>query len=162
MTTKEQPQIISPGEAYQRFGVDAYHERMENGELRFRLTSPDGGGYVRTVAGDCGTWQNGHYHQNLHETYIVGKKWIILVSERDGMILFERLGENAVVTIAPLIPHNVYLPSGAEIHVIKLGETDKADWHPATKIDRLTKKLNEDEAITLSKDVLDADISQVR
>ncbi len=47
---------IAEAEASETHGVSAEHERMPNGEFRFRLKSSDGSGYVRTVACEQGAW----------------------------------------------------------------------------------------------------------
>ena len=56
------------------YGIETHHERMPNGELRFRLHGKDGSGYVRVISGPRGAWQNSHYHQQIraHCILLVG------------------------------------------------------------------------------------------
>lgn len=125
-------------------GIEARHESMPNGELRFRLYGPDGNGYIRTVAGTCGAWQNSHYHLHVRETYIVERGWMVLAEwdEKQQNVNLTRFDEGCIVTTSVGREHNVYLPEHAVIHTVKHGaKSAEADWHPAERLDRLTKCL---------------------
>ena len=62
---------VTDATARKTFGVSTVHQKMENGEVRFRLIDKHGLGYVRTHAGERGSWQNSHFHLTHAETYIV-------------------------------------------------------------------------------------------
>ena len=62
--------VSAGAELADEYGIETHHERMPNGELRFRLYDRDGNGYVHHRRPD-GAWQNSHYHHQIRETYIV-------------------------------------------------------------------------------------------
>ena len=128
------------------FGMVAHHERMSNGEMRFRLFGAGGNGYVRTIAGNKGEWQYSHYHRRVRETYIVQSGWMALaVWQGDrGELILTRYDPGQIVTTEPLLRHNVFLPAKAVIHTVKYGSvSDEPDWHAAPEVDVLTKGLSE-------------------
>jgi hypothetical protein len=104
-------------------------ETMPNGELRVRLTSPDGNNYIRTEAGRTGAWQKAHHHRTLRETYVVEVGWMGYVTEREGKLRVSIHWPHDVVTTNPLEPHNVYLPANAVIHTVKHGSDGAKDWN---------------------------------
>ncbi|THB65101.1 MAG: hypothetical protein D6B26_04125 [Spirochaetaceae bacterium] len=136
---------ISDQEAREQFRICTNHEKMNNGELRFRLQSGDGSSYIRTVAGDCGAWQRSHYHEQTKETYIVQEGWMALAEQREGALLGRIYEKGTLVTTKPGIVHNVYLPCGAVIHTVKHGAASQSDWHESEEFDRMTTKLSEKE-----------------
>ncbi len=136
------------------FGIVAHHERMPNGELRFRLFGADGNGYVRTIAGNKGGWQDSHYHCRVRETYIVESGWMTLAVWQDdrGEVVLTRFDPGQIVTTEPLRRHNVYLPAKAVIHTVKHGSvSDEPDWHAAPELDVLTKVLSAKEVMSRSQ-----------
>jgi mannose-6-phosphate isomerase-like protein (cupin superfamily) len=129
----------------QALGVVTHHEQMENGEYRFRLEATDGTAYIRTVAGDRGAWQNSHFHNSVRETYIVQAGWMALAERKGHEVTIRVYQPNEVVMTEPRLSHNVYLPAGAVIHVVRHGEASESDWHADAELDRITKPITEDE-----------------
>lgn len=134
---------LSDDKAWTKYGIMTKHEKMDNGELRFRLLCEDGSAYIRTVAGDQGAWQNSHYHQSVKETYIVQEGWMAYAEMREGALVGTVYVKDASVTTQPSIVHNVYLPEGAVIHTVKHGIALERDWHASEKFDEMTKNLSE-------------------
>lgn len=136
---------ITPDDALREYGISCEHEKMANGELRFRLKSAhDGTAYIRTVAVPESGWQKSHYHKYVRETYIVQRGWMALASLRNGKRCLERFNENDIVTTDPEIPHNVYLPANAVIHTVKHGYASGKDWHESPGLDELVLPLKGD------------------
>jgi hypothetical protein len=132
------------------YGIETHHERMPNGELRFRMYGPDGNGYVRTVSSPVGAWQNSHYHRQIRETFIVETGWMVLAEwQPEGhAVALKRLDPGGIVTTEPLRQHNVYLPANTLIHVVKHGSAmGEADWIAAPDLDAATKCLSEAQII---------------
>jgi len=127
------------------YGIILNHEKMENGELRFRLMGKDGSGYIRTVAGKQGAWQNSHYHKQIMETYIVQSGWMALAELLNGKLKLHVLRPGEIVTTKPGVVHNIYLPKGAVIHTVKHGKCTAEDWNPSEEFDKQTKKISEKE-----------------
>jgi hypothetical protein len=136
------------------YGIETHHERMPNGELRFRMYGRDGSGYVRVISGPVGAWQNSHYHHQIRETYIVETGWMVMAEwqpEGHGVAL-KRLDPGGIVTTEPLRQHNVYLPADTLIHVVKHGSAmGEADWIAAPELDAATKCLSEAQIIERTK-----------
>lgn len=133
-----------------KFGVRTKHEEMDNGELRFRLTSDDGSGYIRTVAGKTGAWQNSHSHNYIQETYIVQSGWMAFAQLRHSAIQVRVFKPGEVLTIERNVVHNVYLPQGAITHTVKHGSCRGADWIADEEFDRQTKALSERDVLQLA------------
>lgn len=143
---------ISAEQALNEYGIIANHEKMENGELRFRLVGNDGNGYIRTVMGIEGAWQNSHYHKQIAETYIVESGWIAMASDQhpSGFMLV-RLGPGDSYTTTPLERHNVFMSAGTVIHTVKhRSVVGEADWHAAPEFDSKCKHLVTDEVLAHS------------
>ena len=141
-------QKITEAEASKDYGINTDHEKMPNGELRFRLTSSDGNNYIRTVAGSAGAWQEAHSHISLQETYIVEKGWMGLAERHGSVIKITVYWPGDFVSTRPLIAHNVYLPAKAVIHTVKHGSEAQHDWKEEPELTAATKVLSE-EAILL-------------
>lgn len=134
-------------------GVSTLHERMPNGELRFRLMSSDGSAYIRTVSGPQGAWQRSHFHRHVRETYVVEKGWMVLaeLDEVERRAVYTKYGPGEVVTTEPLKRHNVYLPGRSVIHTVKHSATPgDPDWHGAPELDAITHPLSEHAVLELS------------
>lgn len=101
---------------------------MPNGEIRVRLTSPDGNNYIRTESGRTGAWQKAHHHRTVRETYVVELGWMGYVTESEGELRVSIHWPHDVLTTKPLEPHNVYLPASAVIHTVKHGSDGAKDW----------------------------------
>jgi len=138
-----------PPDDISRYGMNTNHERMDNGELRFRLMSTDGSGYIRTVAGEKGAWQNSHSHAYVLETYVVQSGWMVLAEFQNGKLVPELLEPGKAVTTRIGIVHNVYLPRGAVIHTVKHGIAQQKDWIPSDDFDKMTKPLSEQELLKI-------------
>ena len=133
-------------------GICFNKEVMDNGELRIRLTSQDNSAYIRTEAGDCGAWQNSHYHTVQEETYIVQKGWLGFAELVDGSLRLRVVPENSLCTAKPLVSHNIYLPANAIIHTIKHGRVKQPDWLESKELDTLTKHLSEKNIKTIASE----------
>ena len=159
MGTQDSGTPISPERAASEYGVSSKHERMPNGELRFRLLSDSGDGYARTVASPESGWQNSHSHQTLKETYIVQKQWMIIVSLREGSLIFAHLGLGELLTVEPNIPHTVYLPDGAVVHTVKHGATHCKDWNACPELDDMIAGMSESGALAIARSQCNADFT---
>jgi mannose-6-phosphate isomerase-like protein (cupin superfamily) len=142
---------ISAESAQRDHGVTTNHERMENGELRFRLTAKDGSSYSRTVAAKDGGWQNSHSHTEFQELYLVEFGWMALAtpgrSEHSPHIQILHPGNVCVTPIGQI--HNVYLATNAVIHTIRFGVRGvQPRWEPEPLFDLLTKRLTETDILS--------------
>lgn len=132
------------------FGIHTKHEEMDNGELRFRLTANDGSGYIRTVAGRNGAWQNSHSHKFIRETYIVQSGWMALAQLINNNLEIKIYRPGDVLTIKIDVIHNVYLPKDAVTHTVKHGKTKDTDWLPNKEFDNKTKLLCEKDILKMA------------
>lgn len=134
------PQPLAPEEAA-ALGVRANHERMDNGELRFRLNFADGTALIRTEATDPSGWQNSHYHKTVTELNIVQAGTVLYVELLpDG--LHTRLckpGEHFLTEAG--IRHNSYFTPGTVVLTVKYGPIAPGDWYADTELDRLVRDL---------------------
>lgn len=145
-------QLISNEIAEREFGISTLHEKMANGELRFRLNANDGSSYIRTEASQSDAdelvgWQNSHYHKQAIEIYLVQKGLMILATQDAGKSFYECFRAGDSVSTEPFVPHNVYLRPGSIIHTIKHGGDGKPDWHGFPDLDGETKALSEFDAM---------------
>jgi len=145
----QKPTRISSEVAKNEFGISEFHERMPNGEYRFRLIQSSGNGYVLTVAGNEGGWQKSHSHWSISEIYVVEEGWIAFASMPRGTMepiicIFEK---GSVVQSQPSIPHNVFLPRGARIHTVKLGANGTNDWVAEPELDAKVVHLKESDLV---------------
>ena len=127
------------------YEIETHSERMPNGELRFRMYGKDGNGYVRVISGERRMAKQPLPSPDSR-AYIVETGWIVLAECRSDAREFtlKRLDAGGIVTTQPLLKHNVYLPAGALIHVVKHGSVPgKADWIAAPDLDAVTKGLSE-------------------
>jgi mannose-6-phosphate isomerase-like protein (cupin superfamily) len=139
--------------AKEQFGIATNYERMENGEVRFRLVGSDGNGYVLTIASESGGWQNSHSHSSFQEMYIVESKWMALATANPsgGMPCIQILTEGKSVIIPLGQVHNVYLPSKAVVHTVKFGNRNpNPGWEKSRWFDEQTKCLSERQILTLA------------
>ena len=136
---------ISPEQAATEHGMHCHHEQMPNGETRFRLTGSDGSGYIKTVAGQEGAWQNSHWHQQVTEIYIVQSGWMAMAytTADNSQLTLERHEAGEIIRIGPGIRHNTYLPAHAVIHVIKQDIPANGDWIADPQLDLLSKVVSE-------------------
>lgn len=124
-------------------GITARHERMDNGELRFRLCGMDGSSYIRTEVGAESGWQNSHLHRHVHELNVVQQGAMVVVESRQEelTVLVVRAGESY---LCPLdLPHNCYLLPGSVVHTVKYGSGLPAvDWVACPQLDSLCQTLD--------------------
>lgn len=136
---------ISTDRALSEFGISCLHEEMPNGERRFRLGRESGGGYVLTLSGKRGAWQNSHFHKHISEFYLVESQWLAMafldVDDKSFKLSFLRQGESCL--IKPYVPHNVFMPSGGTVHTIKMNSVVVGDWFPSCELDAITKLISE-------------------
>ncbi|GKT04018.1 hypothetical protein [Furfurilactobacillus entadae] len=132
------------------YGVFSHHQKMDNGELRFRLQFADGTSYIRTEGTATGAWQNSHKHQAVHEMFIVQTGWIVFVELVDRVPIFKRYSAGDYFTTTPGYAHNMYVSADTIIQCVKYGTALKetADWIAAPDLDELTKKLSEQDLLT--------------
>ena len=136
------PAPLSPQQA-EALGITTRHERMDNGELRFRLCGADGTSYIRTEAGTESGWQNSHLHRHVHELNVVQQGAMVVVEARqEGLtILVIRAGDSY---LCPLnLPHNCYLLPGSVVHTVKYGkDLPPTDWVACPQLDPLCRGLD--------------------
>ncbi len=125
------------------YGITFQHEKMQSGELRFRLISEDGSSYIRTVNAKHGVWQNSHHHQSIKETYVIQKGWVAVANLIDGVLSLEMANTGDTFTVQPYIVHNLYLSADSVIHTIKHGASASNDWFGNCDLDKATKHLSE-------------------
>lgn len=137
------------------YGLSCPSHQMDNDELRFRLMGSDGSGYIRTVAGNTGGWQNSHFHHGAIEWYAVQRGRIAFAElQPNGDVKIQIINAGGTVQSQPGCPHNVYMFAGAETHTVKFGRTDlslhphcrngdKGDWWPSPEVDAVTRHLTE-------------------
>lgn len=136
------PSPISPKQA-EALGITTRHERMDNGELRFRLCASDGSSYIRTEVDAESGWQNSHLHRRVHELNVVQQGAMVVAEERqEGLsVLVIQAGESY---LCPLdLPHNCYLLPGSVVHTVKYGSAlPAADWVACPRLDPLCRALD--------------------
>ncbi|MGB9180124.1 MAG: hypothetical protein WCB68_12830 [Pyrinomonadaceae bacterium] len=140
-------QKIIESEASRVYGINTDHEKMPNGELRFRLTSSDGNNYIRTVASDTGAWQEAHSHASLRETYIIEKGWMALAERQGNILKISIYWPGDLITTKPTIAHNVYLPANAVIHTVKHGVHAPDDRKDEPELTAETKSITEKDVL---------------
>ena len=74
---------------------------------------------------------------------------VVFASFKDGKAIFTTLHEGDFIISEPGIAHNEILSSGAVIHTLKYGDCAQPDWIPCPELDRLTKHLTFEEALSL-------------
>jgi hypothetical protein len=136
-------------------GVWSEHERMPNGELRFRLRNEDGSSYIRTVSSSEGGWQKSHYHVSVRETYIVQMGRIGFAELFNDRFSLRAFGPGSIFTTEPMVPHNVYMFRDSVIHTVKHGLGGlTGDWHSAPSLDQKIQGLGETEILRMAEDNL--------
>jgi hypothetical protein len=122
---------------------------MDNGEVRFRLMHDAGDGYIRTMMGSQGGWQNAHSHDSVIETYIVQSGWIGVALMDHAVVDLQTREEGDSFTTVPGAPHNIYLPAGSVIHTVKHGACRPGDWHASPILDQKSKGHTEQDLLDL-------------
>ena len=129
-------------------------EVMPNGETRSRITTPEGVGYVLTVAPPSATsWQNAHFHKGLIESYQVIKGEIAIAYDKGGgHYKLATLKKGEEVQVGRNTPHNIFLFPGAIIFTAKQGipvgnpEKGGSDWYEADPLfDAWSKGVSQEE-----------------
>lgn len=133
-------------------GIWTAHNRMPNGEYRFRLRCADGTAYIRTVATERSGWQKSHFHRGVRETYILQKGRLALAEWVENRLQIRVFSQDEIVTTQPNVPHNVYMFPNAITHTVKHGEDGSIeDWIAYPELDVLTIHLAESEILRLAK-----------
>ena len=124
-------------------GVTTRHERMDNGELRFRLCVSDGSSYIRTEASGQSGWQNSHLHRYVHELNVIQQGTMLVVEERNGDLV-PRVLRTGDFYLCPLnVPHNSYLLPGTVAHTVKYGQAlPDVAWGAWPKLDLRCRALD--------------------
>ena len=132
-------------------GITTRHERMDNGELRFRLCACDGSSYIRTEASDQSGWQNSHLHRYVHELNVIQQGVMLVVEEHDG-VLVPRVLRTGDFYLCPLnVPHNSYLLPGTVAHTVKYGQDlPDVDWVACPWLDPRCRALDVDALVRAS------------
>lgn len=149
---------LSSEEAVKNGMLPNNDEQMANGEYRYRRMHEDGSGYIRTVAGPEGAWQNSHYHTGVREFIAVQKGWMAFVRMIKRVDLpahasLQIVREGESIISEPNVSHNIYMPAGAVTHCVKFGDagaekvSGKADWHADTDLDDIVKQMSEGELL---------------
>jgi len=132
--------------------ITTNHQVMDNGELRYRLMAKEGYGYILTVAGPQGAWQNSHLHHGVRETYIVQNGWMAMAEVRGDEVCIRVYRSGEMVATECEAAHNVYLPAGAVIHTVKHGDTaEPKDWTAVPGLDERVKSLSEADIMQLNR-----------
>lgn len=143
------PTPISP-EALPAFGVLLNHERMDNGQLRFRLTGADNSSYIRCENRGGPAWENAHLHSALQELVLVQRGRVIFVELTGQTPVFRLLCQGDFVTTTPGVAHTEWLDRDTTVHTIKFGDCASPDWISSPQLDALTHPLSGEEALALA------------
>ncbi len=135
-------------------GISTHHEKMDNGELRFRL-STDSSSYILTRSSDQPKWQNSHFHTVKKEWYLVEKGEILIARIIQDKVILTRLRKEHSLLIEPSVIHNVFLYPDTVLHALKLGKTADSDWHPAKALDSWLDRQN------IQKRMKDSDFQEI-
>ena len=122
-------------------GIMLRHEKMDNGELRFRLAAPDGTCYIRCENPGGETWENSHSHAALQEWTVVQKGPVIYAEQYGEKTVYRLLDTWDTVITTPGIPHNICMGPDSVILTVKFGDCASPDWVPSELLDRRTKPL---------------------
>lgn len=136
------PSPISAKQA-EALGITSRHERMDNGELRFRLCASDGSSYIRTETGAESGWQNSHLHRHVHELNVVQRGAMVVAEDRpEGLtVLVVRAGDSYLCPRN--LPHNCYILPDSVVHTVKYGSSLPAvDWVACPRLDPLCRALD--------------------
>ncbi|WP_297289980.1 cupin domain-containing protein [uncultured Flavonifractor sp.] len=135
----------------QVLGVATRHERMDNGELRFRLCASDGSSYIRTQAGAQSGWQNSHLHRYVHELNVIQQGVMLVVEERDGLLVHRVLRAGDFYLCPLNVPHNSYMLPGTVAHTVKYGQDlPDVDWVVCPWLDPRCRALDVDALVRAS------------
>ena len=136
------PTPLTP-DAAARLGVTAAHERMDNGEVRFRLQAEDGSKYCRTQAVGESGWQNSHLHHTISEMNIVQSGAVLVVTGTAGEHTLRLCRAEDWFLSSPNVPHNCYLYPGAVLHTVKFGANiSDGDWIAYPALDAICRSLD--------------------
>lgn len=135
------PTELTPAEVLMQ-GVRTLHERMDSGEMRFRLLFGDGSSYVHTFAASPAAWQNSHVHSGIFELTLVQEGAFLFVELENGALRTQICRKNEFVISRPGIPHNMYIAAGSDVHTIKYGSIAPNDWAPQPELDALSRGLD--------------------
>lgn len=113
-------------------------KQMSNGETRVRARLHEHAVLTITTAAEGG-WQEAHFHKGLCEIYVPleGSKMVLAVRDDRGKTSFDLCEGFRPHIVLPKRHHNVYLPAGATIATMIVGEPvgnpDRKgnDWYPA-------------------------------
>jgi hypothetical protein len=130
----------------EQYGIRLKHNKMDNGELRFRLLGKDGSCYIRTESSSDSGWQNSHYHTKLSELCLVQEGWILYAELVDGRVVFKKYTANDHFIIRPMVPHNSYMAPNSILHTIKFGDCADADWIACEQLDAMLREISIDSA----------------
>lgn len=139
-----------PNDQLPAFGVRLNHERMDNGELRFRLTGADQSSYIRCENPGPPVWENAHAHSRLRELVLVQRGRVIFVEQKGEQARFLLLKPGCFALTTPGVPHTQWLDRDTVVHTVKFGDCAGPDWIPAPALDALTHPLTGAEALALA------------
>ena len=134
------PKIIKNDEL-KEYGILTHHEKMDNGELRFRMLSEDGSSYVRGENRDSFVWGNSHFHKELSEVMFLQRGMAIFVEYTEEGLIYRKLNPGDFFITRIGIAHNQCFIQDTVIHTIKYGGNASEDWYACPTLDKLTKHL---------------------
>ena len=114
------------------YGITISGNRMDNGELRFRLTS-DSSSYIRTESTEACEWQNSHYHTRQTEYYLIERGDVEFAIMEGENVVIRRCLPGDFFSVAPMMPHNMKLGEGCVVHTVKCGGAP--DWIGVPEMD---------------------------
>lgn len=119
-------------------GISTYHNEMDNGEKRFRLSTQTGSSYILTLSPSEASWQNSHYHEKKKEFYVVEKGWVLMVTLENEKMNIKKLEADECFFVPVGTKHNIYISENTVLHTVKFG-TEEMDWNPCPDLDEMLK-----------------------
>lgn len=117
---------------YSTYGIEINGSEMDNGELRFRMSSPDSS-YIRTETTKDGGWQNSHYHSEQREVFYIEKGSVLFATMENAEVKIKSYTAGDFFCIEPMIAHNMRMNPDTITHTIKCGGAP--DWNAAPELD---------------------------
>lgn len=120
-----------------QYGILISGNVMENGEMRFRLSSANSA-YIRTETKDKTGWQNSHYHSEQTECFLIEKGEAVLAVIENGQVIIQRFHSGDFFCVDPMVPHNMKLSKNGVVHAVKYG--GQPDWRACPELDEHLRK----------------------
>lgn len=117
---------------FSEYGIQISGDEMENGELRFRLSSASSS-YIRTESIGSTGWQRSHYHSEQTEFFLIEKGEAEVATVENGKVVILRYGGGDTFHVDPRVPHNMRLSENGITHTVKYGGSP--DWIAYPQLD---------------------------